>query len=131
LAPKALHHGVAPAPVAASTTMVPVICGRKEQKYSLVPGVVNVKVNLSSVSSGLDLNCLASGLDLVLTPPPLPGSSVIDFDRHKEVFEAAYRWCNGQIARLTQNAIQLSKPFLGPTTDDITRERVELIGDFV
>ena len=96
-----------------------------------MPGVVSVKVNLSSVSSGLDLNCLASGLDLVLTPPPLPGSSVIDFDRHKEVFEAAYRSCNGQIARLTQNAIQLSKPFLGPTTDDITRERVELIGDFV
>jgi hypothetical protein len=58
LAPKALHHGVAPAPVAASTTMVPVICGCKEQKYSYVPGVVNVNVNLSSVSSGLDLNCL-------------------------------------------------------------------------
>jgi len=29
-----LHHGVAPAPVAASATIVPVICGCKEQKYS-------------------------------------------------------------------------------------------------
>jgi len=38
--------------------MVPVICGCKEQKYSYVPGVVNVKVNLSSVSSGMDLNCV-------------------------------------------------------------------------
>jgi predicted acylesterase/phospholipase RssA len=64
---------------------------------------------------------LASGLDLVLAPPPFSGSSVIDFDRHKEVFEAAYRACNGQIARLTQNAIQLSKPFLGPKPDDVTR----------
>jgi hypothetical protein len=28
------------------------------------------------------------------------GSSFIDFDRHTEVFEAAYRWCNSEIDRL-------------------------------
>src|SRR5262252_5340535 len=46
-------HGVA-APVAVSTTTDPVMCGCSEQKYSKVPGVVNVKENLSSVSSAFE-----------------------------------------------------------------------------
>jgi hypothetical protein len=29
-----------------------------------------------------------------------PDSSFIDFDRHTEVYEAAYRWCNGVAASL-------------------------------
>ena len=33
------------APVAASTTIVPVMCGCSEQKYSYVPGVVKVTVD--------------------------------------------------------------------------------------
>src|SRR5213079_3281309 len=41
-----------------STTMVPVMCGCKEQKYSYMPGVVNVNENLSRVSSALDLKTL-------------------------------------------------------------------------
>src|SRR5215470_2344966 len=45
-------------PVAASTTIVPVMCGCKEQKYLYVPGVVNVNENLSSLSSGFDLKLL-------------------------------------------------------------------------
>jgi predicted acylesterase/phospholipase RssA len=36
----------------------------------------------------------------VLAPPPFPGSSFIDFDRHTEVYEAAYRWCNLQLDQL-------------------------------
>ncbi len=39
-------------------------------------------------------------LDLVLAPPEFPGSSFVDFDRHTEVFEAAYRWCSGQLDQL-------------------------------
>src|SRR4029077_2494158 len=38
--------------------MAPVMCGCKEQKYSYVPGVVNVKENLSFVSSAFDLKNL-------------------------------------------------------------------------
>ena len=45
-------------PIAASTTIAPVMCGCKEQKYSYVPGVVNVNENLSLVSSALDLKSL-------------------------------------------------------------------------
>ena len=40
-------------------------------------------------------------LDLVLTVPSLPGANFMDFDRHFEVFEAAYQWCRDQIERLT------------------------------
>src|SRR5262252_3309647 len=51
-----LHFGgVALLPVAASTTIVPVMCGCKEQKYWYVPGVVNVNENLSSLSKAFDL----------------------------------------------------------------------------
>ena len=45
-------------PVAASTKIVPVMCGCNEQKYLYVPGVVNVNENLSSLSRVLDLKLL-------------------------------------------------------------------------
>ena len=39
-------------------------------------------------------------LDLVLAPPPFPGSSFINFDFHSEVCEAAYQWCVIELDRL-------------------------------
>ena len=45
-------------PVAVSTTIVPVMCGCKEQKYLYVPGVVNVNAYVPSVSSSLDRKLL-------------------------------------------------------------------------
>jgi len=36
----------------------------------------------------------------VLAVPALPGANFIDFDRHSEVFEAAYQWCRGRIDEL-------------------------------
>ena len=39
-------------------------------------------------------------LDLVLAVPPLPGANFMDFDRHFEVFEAAYHWCRSRIEEL-------------------------------
>jgi NTE family protein len=36
-------------------------------------------------------------LDLVLEVPVLEGASFMDFDRHAQVCDAAYRWCRGQI----------------------------------
>src|SRR3982075_3048325 len=53
------HYCAALLPVAASTTMVPVMCGCREQKYSYAPAVVNVNENLSLVSSAFDLKSLA------------------------------------------------------------------------
>ena len=41
-------------------------------------------------------------LDLVLTVPALAGANFMDFDRHSEVFEAAYQWCRGRIDELTE-----------------------------
>jgi hypothetical protein len=52
------NHCPAALPVAASTRIVPVMWGWSEQKYSYVPGVLNVNENLSSVSSALLLNSL-------------------------------------------------------------------------
>src|SRR6185369_6277047 len=46
-------------PVCASTITVPVMCGCSEQKYLYVPGVVNVKENLPSVSMTLERKLLA------------------------------------------------------------------------
>src|SRR5450631_2068183 len=41
-----------------STTIVPVICGCKAQKYGNVPGVANVNENVSSVSIAFDRNAM-------------------------------------------------------------------------
>jgi predicted acylesterase/phospholipase RssA len=41
-------------------------------------------------------------LDLVLNVPPFPGVGLMDFDRHSEVFGAAYEWCHGQIDALNR-----------------------------
>ena len=40
--------------------------------------------------------------DLIRGPPPFPGSSFLDFDRHTEVFEASYAWALKQIDLLTE-----------------------------
>jgi len=41
-------------------------------------------------------------LDLVLPVPPFPGANFMDFDRHFEVFEAAYHWGRSRIDELEQ-----------------------------
>jgi NTE family protein len=41
-------------------------------------------------------------LDLVLTVPALPGANFMDFDRHSEVFQAAYQWCGRRIDELAE-----------------------------
>jgi NTE family protein len=39
-------------------------------------------------------------LDLVLEVPVLAGANFMDFDRHTQVFEAAYQWCRRRIDEL-------------------------------
>jgi NTE family protein len=41
-------------------------------------------------------------LDLVLSVPPLAGANFMDFDRHTEVFAAAYQWCHRQLDELAE-----------------------------
>jgi hypothetical protein len=36
----------------------------------------------------------------VLPVPELPGATLLDFDRHFEVFEGAYQWCKRRIDEL-------------------------------
>jgi NTE family protein len=69
------------------------------QKLPDIPGPVAVLRRCFGVHQNPNL-LPVEPLDLVLAPPAFPGSSFIDFDRHTEVFEAAYRWCNSEIDRL-------------------------------
>jgi NTE family protein len=64
-----------------------------------VPGPISILRRCIGIHQNPDLLPIER-LDLVLAPPAFPGSNVIDFDRHTEVFEAAYQWCNSQIDRL-------------------------------
>jgi NTE family protein len=64
-----------------------------------VPGPISVLRRCFGIHQNPDLLPIEP-LDLVLAPPPFPGSSFIDFDRHTEVYEAAYRWCNLQLDQL-------------------------------
>ena len=45
-------------------------------------------------------------LDVVLAVPELPGANFMDFDRHFEVFEAAYHWCKARIDELGETGDQ-------------------------
>jgi NTE family protein len=64
-----------------------------------VPSPIGVLERCLAMNQNPDL--LPTGpLDLVLNVPPFPGSNFMDFDRHFEVFEAAYLWCRGQIDAL-------------------------------
>jgi NTE family protein len=77
-----------------------------------VPGPISVLRRCFGIHQNPDL-LTTDPLDLVLAPPPFPGSNVIDFDRHTEVFEAAYRWCNGEIDRLTAERNPALEAILG------------------
>jgi len=50
----------------------------------------------------------ATPQDMVLTPPPFPGASLMSFDRHREVSNAAHAWAHREIeARLGQDDVAL------------------------
>ena len=64
-----------------------------------VPGPVSVLLRCFVMNQNPD-RLPAGPHDLVLPVPALPGASFLDFDRHSEVFEAAYRWCSSLIDEL-------------------------------
>lgn len=66
-----------------------------------VPTPIGVLERCLSMHQTPDL--LPTGpLDLVLNVPPFPGVGFMDFDRHVEIFEAAYQWGRAQIDALSQ-----------------------------
>jgi NTE family protein len=64
-----------------------------------VPGPVSILRRCLCIHQNPDL-LPVEPLDLVLAPPPFPGSSFLDFDRHSEVFEAGYKWCSAELDKL-------------------------------
>jgi NTE family protein len=69
------------------------------EKLPDVPGPVSILRRCVGVHQNPGLLPIGP-LDLVLAPPPFPGSSFINFDRHSEVCEAAYKWCTIELDRL-------------------------------
>jgi NTE family protein len=90
------------------------------EKLPDVPGPVSILRRCFGIHQNPHLLPLEP-LDLVLAPPPFPGSSDIDFDRHTEVFEAAYRWCIRHIDRLVAERNRALEAILGSEADEITR----------
>jgi NTE family protein len=73
-----------------------------------VPGPVSVLRRCFGIHQNPDMLPVGR-FDLVLAPPAFPGSSFVDFDRHTEVFGAAYRWCSDQLDRLAaENNVALA-----------------------
>jgi len=64
-----------------------------------VPGPIGVLQRCLVLNQDPDLLPVGP-LDLVLPVPELPGASLMDFDRHVEVFEGAYHWCRSRIDEL-------------------------------
>ena len=71
------------------------------RKLPDVPNPIRVLQRCLGMHQTLD-SLPVGPLDLVLTVPALEGANFMDFDRHFEVFEAAYRWCRKQIDELTE-----------------------------
>jgi NTE family protein len=105
-----VHFGVSPAQ--AYTVKYESIPGRRQlvsrmlnpftrEKLPDVPGPVSVLRRCFGIHQNPNLLPIEP-LDLVLAPPAFPGSSFIDFDRHTEVYEAAYRWCSAQLDQLAE-----------------------------
>ena len=89
------HPGaLGPGPPDAHAVRPAEVAGRAEpdRRAAALPGACTRAPNLLPVGP----------LDLVLTVPALPGANFMDFDRHFEVFEAAYQWCRDQIDELTE-----------------------------
>jgi NTE family protein len=72
------------------------------RKLPDVPNPVNVLQRCLVMHQAPDLLPVGP-LDLVLTIPVLPGANFMDFDRHTEVFTAAYQWSHQQIDELADN----------------------------
>lgn len=51
--------------------------------------------------------------DLVLRPPPFPGSAFLDFDRHTEVFRAAREWAHRTLEELAESGDPALSAILG------------------
>jgi NTE family protein len=90
------------------------------EKLPDVPGPISVLRRCFGIHQNPDLLPI-DPLDLILAPPAFPGSSMIDFDRHTEVFEAAYRWCNSHIDKLVAEHNPALDAILGTKPDEITR----------
>jgi NTE family protein len=71
------------------------------RKLPAMPSPIGVLQRCLALHQDPDLLPLGP-LDLVLTVPALAGANLMDFDRHSDVFEAAYRWCRTRIDELEQ-----------------------------
>ena len=71
------------------------------RKLPAVPNPISVLQRCLVMNQSAELLPVGP-LDLVLAVPALPGANFIDFDRHSEVFEAAYQWCRGRIDELVE-----------------------------
>jgi NTE family protein len=74
---------------------------RGRRKMPAVPNPIAVLQRCLVMNQSPDL-LPAGPLDLVLSVPSLPGANFMDFDRHSEVFEAAYQWCRQEIDALAK-----------------------------
>lgn len=90
------------------------------RKLPDVPGPVSILRRCIGIHQNPNLLPIEP-LDLVLAPPAFPGSNAIDFDRHTEVFEAAYHWCNSHIDRLMAECNPALDAILGAKTNPTTR----------
>jgi NTE family protein len=66
------------------------------RKLPAAPGPINVVQRCLLMNQSHD-RLPVGPLDLVLAVPDFPGANFMDFDRHFDVFQAAYAWCSTQI----------------------------------
>jgi NTE family protein len=71
------------------------------RKLPAIPGPIDVLQRCLLMNQNPALLQLGPH-DLVLSVPIMPGASLLDFDRHSQVFEASYQWCRAQIDKFAE-----------------------------
>ena len=72
------------------------------RKLPAVPGPIGIIQRCLVMHQTPELLPLGP-LDLVLEVPALSGANFMDFDRHTQIFEAAYQWCRRRIDELLES----------------------------
>lgn len=85
----------------------------RKRRLPRAPGAASVLMRSMMAHQSYDLP--AGPEDLVLQPPPFPGSSFMSFDQHSRVFQASYRWALEKLDELEQAEHPALKAMKGQT----------------
>ena len=85
----------------------------RRRRLPKVPNTADVLIRSLMAHQNYDLP--AGTEDLVLRPPDFPGSALLNFDHHRSVFQASYKWALAEIEELDRSGNRAFAALRNPT----------------